>query len=214
MRDSLFHLPIDDGAIASLAWCQDGFDGHGSVRGVATWEDGSVVLAGHTGNVSSETGETHGDFAAVKLNGDGQEVWKWQASSKNPRHCVRKSPSGREIHVPKEVKRSHPSLRDRKMADGASLQDLESCLLPALFCGSGACMVSGVAEEREITRTWHHYQKGSAPSLSVGCRRMLHIVRFRRLIYIRVSSLAVHQHRVLDDVCISFFEVEGTYRWG
>ena len=47
-------------------------------------EDGSYILAGHTeGNWN---GERNGgrDFAAVKLDAGGKEVWKWQVRETYP----------------------------------------------------------------------------------------------------------------------------------
>lgn len=48
--------------------------------GVAVAEDSSVVLAGDTTN--SWAGESAGgiDLAAVKVDADGKEVWRWQVS--------------------------------------------------------------------------------------------------------------------------------------
>lgn len=45
--------------------------------------DGSVMLAGHTDGIwnAESTGEV--DFAAVKLDAEGEVVWKWQV-----RHLV------------------------------------------------------------------------------------------------------------------------------
>ena len=42
-------------------------------------EDGSFVMGGKTTGDWSEVGSSGGsDFAAVKLDADGKEVWKWQ----------------------------------------------------------------------------------------------------------------------------------------
>ena len=51
-----------------------------SFRAAAAFDDNSVVLAGLSrGNWS---GVTHGemDFIAVKLDPDGQELWRWQVT--------------------------------------------------------------------------------------------------------------------------------------
>lgn len=67
------------------------YDQNGTVGGIskifaaAAVEDG-VVLAGSTNRewsgVDSAFGEE--DFAAVKLNTDGDEVWRWQVSPTIP----------------------------------------------------------------------------------------------------------------------------------
>lgn len=44
--------------------------------------DGCFVLAGHTEGVFSGEASAGGeDFAAVKLDAEGQEVWRWQVRS-------------------------------------------------------------------------------------------------------------------------------------
>lgn len=44
-------------------------------------EDDSVVMAGST-EVDDGSGANAGnlEFSAVKINSDGQEIWRWQAS--------------------------------------------------------------------------------------------------------------------------------------
>lgn len=62
---------------------------------VVTAPDGSVVLAGHTTgdwDLNSSTGTTSNTagvfrFAAVKLNADGVEVWRWEVRTDN-RSCL------------------------------------------------------------------------------------------------------------------------------
>ena len=46
----------------------------------AVGDDDSVVLAGYTaGNWSGvHSGEFESDFAAVKLDAEGKELWRWQ----------------------------------------------------------------------------------------------------------------------------------------
>lgn len=49
-------------------------------------DDGSVMLAGRTSVDWSGTNAGEYDFAAVKVDGDGQEIWRWKASlSKHPK---------------------------------------------------------------------------------------------------------------------------------
>ncbi len=49
-------------------------------QAVAGRSDGSIVLAGSTTGAWDEAGEKVGirDFAAVALDEDGQELWRWQ----------------------------------------------------------------------------------------------------------------------------------------
>lgn len=65
---------------------QDGTAGADLVYGAAMNEDGSVVLTGETTGIWDETTSTITesttddivDFAAVKLDTDGTELWRWQ----------------------------------------------------------------------------------------------------------------------------------------
>lgn len=63
---------------ALLYYAQGGSAGNDLIFAVAIAEDGSVVLAGRTNG--SWVGENAGqsDFAAVKLQADGKEIWRWQ----------------------------------------------------------------------------------------------------------------------------------------
>lgn len=45
-------------------------------------DDDSVVLAGHTEGEWSTTSAGYFDFAAVKVDADGEEVWRWQVSAR------------------------------------------------------------------------------------------------------------------------------------
>lgn len=57
--------------------------------GAAMGEDGSVVLAGSTeGSWDGERAGDVSDFAAVKLNADGEEVWRWQVWSMLAFHAL------------------------------------------------------------------------------------------------------------------------------
>lgn len=70
---------------------QDGTVGHDLANAVAMAEDGSVVIAGHSrgdllglGTVENSDSTTlspqwlGGGFAAIKLDSDGTEMWRWQ----------------------------------------------------------------------------------------------------------------------------------------
>lgn len=48
---------------------------------VVAGEDGSVVAAGYTAGIWSGTNAGDEDFAAVKLDKDGNEVWRWQVGA-------------------------------------------------------------------------------------------------------------------------------------
>lgn len=58
---------------------QDGTSSNDEIQAAAATGDGFVVLAGYTFGEWSEglTGEEC-DFAAVKLDANGTEVWRWQ----------------------------------------------------------------------------------------------------------------------------------------
>lgn len=45
---------------------------------VSTTEDGGFVLAGRTDGTWNTTSSGGLDFAAVKLDVDGNELWRWQ----------------------------------------------------------------------------------------------------------------------------------------
>lgn len=51
-----------------------------SFRAVTRLDDASVVLAGATRGNWAMMNAGGDDFAAVKLDGDGLELWRWQAS--------------------------------------------------------------------------------------------------------------------------------------
>lgn len=70
---------------------QDGIVGHDIANAVAMAEDGSVVIAGHSrghfldrSTVEADNSSTlfphwlGGDFAAIKLDSGGAELWRWQ----------------------------------------------------------------------------------------------------------------------------------------
>ena len=51
------------------------------IRGVASVSDGSVVLAGYTKGAWIGANDGSYDFAAVKLDAEGTEVWRWQVTT-------------------------------------------------------------------------------------------------------------------------------------
>lgn len=59
---------------------QDGTSETEFMQTAVVGDDDSVVLAGHTyGNWSGLRSEEFGaDFAVVKLDADGNELWRWQ----------------------------------------------------------------------------------------------------------------------------------------
>lgn len=58
---------------------------------VAIGEDGSVVLAGKTsGHWAGEADGMTFDFAAVKLDADGREMWRWQVCAWHERERERR----------------------------------------------------------------------------------------------------------------------------
>ena len=50
------------------------------MHAAAIGDDEAIVLAGHTyGNwTEAQGGDEDADFAAVKLDADGTELWRWQ----------------------------------------------------------------------------------------------------------------------------------------
>lgn len=59
---------------------QDGSSEYDVVAKVAVAEIGSVVLVGYTSGNWSETNKGEFDFAACKLDADGNLLWKWQVT--------------------------------------------------------------------------------------------------------------------------------------
>lgn len=57
---------------------QGGSKANDRVHTVAFTEDGSVILAGSTTGVWGEANRGLGDFAASKLDSEGNLIWTWQ----------------------------------------------------------------------------------------------------------------------------------------
>lgn len=73
-------LLVDTGS-SKLCMTQDGTDGFDQFHAAVITEDNSVVLAGITsgGWGTTRTQADWYDFAAVKLDDDGKEMWRYQA---------------------------------------------------------------------------------------------------------------------------------------
>lgn len=62
-----------------LLFLKDGTGGTDEIFAAAIGDDGSVVLVGNAGGEWSGIDAGGGaDFAAVKLDADGTELWRWQ----------------------------------------------------------------------------------------------------------------------------------------
>lgn len=57
---------------------QNGTTGNDNVNDVAIGTDGSVFLAGETTGDWGSVNEGRSDFALVKLDAGGNEIWRWQ----------------------------------------------------------------------------------------------------------------------------------------
>ena len=70
---------VDRDTYDLVAVRQNGTSGIDTFYGAADGQDGSIVLAGVTEGSwqGAHLGGTN-DFAAVKLDADGVEVWRWQ----------------------------------------------------------------------------------------------------------------------------------------
>lgn len=56
-------------------------DEAGFVRSMVVMDDGSVILGGQTeGDWAMADADGSTDFAAAKVDQDGVEIWRWQAS--------------------------------------------------------------------------------------------------------------------------------------
>lgn len=61
---------------------------------IAEGNDGSVVITGHTFGVWSIRNSGDADFAAIKLNEHGVELWRWQVTHLVLSVCMRHHPRG------------------------------------------------------------------------------------------------------------------------
>ena len=69
--------PLSDKTFLSFVVLQDGTEEWDEMYAAAGADDGSVIIAGYTDG-SYEAGL---DFVAVKIDSDGNTVWKWQVRS-------------------------------------------------------------------------------------------------------------------------------------
>lgn len=60
---------------------QDGTAEDDIIKGVAAGEDGSTILAGYTKGAWAGSNDGSYDVAAVKLDANGIEVWRWQVTT-------------------------------------------------------------------------------------------------------------------------------------
>lgn len=65
-----------------LPWRQGGTDGDDQLTSAVPAGDGSVVLSGDTNGSFSGSNTGGFDFVAVKLDADGNVLWKWQVKSR------------------------------------------------------------------------------------------------------------------------------------
>lgn len=61
---------------------KNGTSGDDYIRAAAVGDDDSIVLAGYSNGDWSGVGSGLYDFVAVKLDGDGSELWRWQVVSR------------------------------------------------------------------------------------------------------------------------------------
>lgn len=64
--------------IVRNVWQEGSDDGSDVIEGAAAGEDGSVFLAGYTSGDWTETNLGAYDYAAVKLDSNGEVVWRMQ----------------------------------------------------------------------------------------------------------------------------------------
>lgn len=57
---------------------QDGTSSNDFLMECTLGSDGSIYLAGYTTGNWSDINVGHEDFAAAKLDADGNEIWRWQ----------------------------------------------------------------------------------------------------------------------------------------
>lgn len=59
---------------------QGGSDGDDYVSDIVTGDDNAHILAGHTDGLWSDFKAGGEDFAALKLDENGTELWRWQVT--------------------------------------------------------------------------------------------------------------------------------------
>lgn len=68
--------------MSALPLSQNGTEGNDVFKGAAAESDGSVVLVGSTNGSWGSPNDGSYVFAAVKLDVNGSEAWRWQVSRK------------------------------------------------------------------------------------------------------------------------------------
>lgn len=69
----------------STLFGQDGTEEFDSISAAVVGHDASVILAGYSIGNWSGTALGRADFAAVKLDAGGNELWRWQVCLKGKR---------------------------------------------------------------------------------------------------------------------------------
>lgn len=65
---------------ACLGYTQDGTNAYDALKDCVVESDGSVYMVGNTQGEWAKAHSGDSDFAAVKLDEDGRELWRWQVS--------------------------------------------------------------------------------------------------------------------------------------
>ena len=73
--------PLSDKTFLSFVVLQDGTEENDIIYAAAGADDGSIIIAGYTSFSYEDVNAGSGDFVAVKIDGDGNTVWKWQVRS-------------------------------------------------------------------------------------------------------------------------------------
>ena len=73
--------PLSDKTFLSFVVLQDGTEEYDYIFAAAGADDGSVIIAGYTYGSYEDVNAGSSNFGAVKIDGDGNTVWKWQVRS-------------------------------------------------------------------------------------------------------------------------------------
>ena len=75
--------PLSDKAYLLFVVLQDGTEAAAwdNIYAAAGADDGSVIIAGNSAGSYEDLNAGSYDFVAVKIDGDGNTVWKWQVRS-------------------------------------------------------------------------------------------------------------------------------------
>ena len=72
---------LSDKTFLSFVVLQDGSEEWDYINAAAGADDGSVIIAGNTWDSYEDVNAGYSDFVAVKIDGDGSIIWKWQVRS-------------------------------------------------------------------------------------------------------------------------------------